>query len=329
MSRPRFRAFALLVVLVMLFGTIAPALAQDATPAADGGSAFAELGLPEIAVTITETAYEGVPADLAAGRYVLTVSNALEPVEGPFGPESAGAGFLQIPEEMTAEEFIAEVGPPAATPEAADAAASPMADEEEFMQPPPWYYEITLAGGPHALPGETRSAVIDLTPGEWVLWWGESPGAPQPPVPVTVTGEAPADQLDMNADLRIEMSEYTFTFPTPLTAGSHVVELANVGDQPHFIGMVRVPEGTTLDDVMALYAAVEAMAEDPMATPTGGLHFADIDFVLHTADQSAGVTAWYTVDLEPGTYLAVCFVPDVESGIPHALLGMTQIVEVE
>jgi hypothetical protein len=327
MFRPRFRSFALLALLLTLFGSITPALAQEATPATDGGSAFAELGLPEIAVTITETAYEGAPTELEAGRYVLSVTNALEPVEGPFGPESAGAAFLQIPEEMTAEEVIAEVGPPAATPEAADAAASPMA-EDGFMRPPPWYYETTLAGGPHALPGETRSAVIELTAGEWVLW-AESPGAPQAPVPVTVSGDAPADQPAVSADLRIEMSEYTFTFPTPLTAGSHVIELANVGEQPHFIGMVRVPEGTTLDDVMALYEIFEAMAEDPMATPTGGLTFEDMDFVLHTAYQSPGVTAWYTAELERGTYLAVCFVPDVESGIPHAMLGMTQIVEVE
>ena len=41
------------------------------------------MALPEIAVTITETAFEGVPAELAAGRYVLTVTNALAPAEGP------------------------------------------------------------------------------------------------------------------------------------------------------------------------------------------------------------------------------------------------------
>lgn len=325
MFRPRLCSFALAVALVTLLGSIAPALAQEATPAADGGSGFAELGLPEIAVTITETAYEGVPAELAAGRYLLSVTNAMEPGEGEFGPESAGAGFLQLPDDMTAEDFIAEVGPPAASPEAADAAASPMADGEEMMAPPPWYYETTLAGGPYAVPGETRSAVVELTAGEWVLW-AESPGAPQAPVPVTVTGEAPADQPAVSADVRIEMSEYTFTFPTPLTAGSYVVELANVGEQPHFIGMGRVPDGTTLDDVMALFA----MFEDPMATPAaGGLSFEDIDIVLDTADQSAGVTAWYTAELEPGTYLAVCFIPDPESGIPHAMLGMTQLVEVE
>lgn len=323
MFRLRLRSFTLIAVLLSLLGGAAPALAQEATPAG-GGNPFAELGLPEIAVTVTETAFEGAPAELEAGRYVITVTNALEPTDSPFGPESAGAAFLQLPEDMTADDFFAAGGSPAASPESAGAAASPMAEEDEFMLPPAWYYETTLAGGPYALPGETRSAVIDLTPGEWVLW-AEFPGAPQDPVPVMVTGEAPADQPAVNADLRIEMSEYTFTFPTPLTAGSAVVELANVGEEPHFIGMGRVPDGTTLDDVMGLFA----MFDDPMATPTGGLSFADVDIVLDTADQSAGVTAWYSVELEPGTYLAVCFVPDPVNGIPHAMLGMTQIVEVE
>jgi hypothetical protein len=323
MPRPWFRTFALCVVLLTVLGAGAPAVAQDATPAAGGGTAFAELGLPEIAVTMTDTAYEGVPSELAAGRYVLSITNALTTM----GPgESAGANFLQLPEDMTAEAFITEVGSPPATPETADAAASPMAEgEEEFMLPPPWYYETTMAGGPYAEAGDTRSAVIELTAGEWVLW-AESPDAPQAPVPVTVTGEAPADQPAVSADLRIEMSEYTFTFPTPLTAGSYIVELANVGEQPHFLGMGRVPEGTTLDDIMAMFASFE----DPMATPAaGGLSFEDIDLVLDTADQSAGVTAWYTAELEPGTYLAVCFVPDPKSGTPHAMLGMTQLVEVE
>lgn len=323
----QLRSFAFFVVLLTLLGSVAPALGQEATPASGADSAFAELELPEIAVTITETAYEGAPAELAAGRYVLTLTNAIEPVAGPFGPESAGAAFLKLPEDVTAEDFIAQVGPPSATPMADDAAASPTT-EEEMMAPPPWYYETTLAGGPYAYPGQSASAVIDLTAGEWILW-GEYPGAPQSPVPVTVTGEAPGDQPVPAAGVTIAMDEYSFAFSPDLTAGTQIIELTNVGDQPHFIAMAGVPEGTTIDDAMALFATFEMAEEDAMATPGGGLSFENITPVLDTADQSAGVTAWYTADIAPGTYLLLCFVPDAESGVPHAMLGMTQIVEVE
>jgi hypothetical protein len=45
--------------------------AQDATPTA---ATFADtMGLPELRVQITDTAYEGLPAETAAGRYLLTL----------------------------------------------------------------------------------------------------------------------------------------------------------------------------------------------------------------------------------------------------------------
>jgi hypothetical protein len=35
-----------------------------------------------------------------------------------------------------------------------------------------------------------------------------------------------------------------------------------------------------------------------------------------------GYTNWALPDLEPGEYVAICFVPDPESGLPHFALGM-------
>ncbi len=326
MHHPLLRSFALSVGLVsLLVGGFVPVLAQDATPASGNGNPFADLGLPEIAVTITETAFEGVPAELAAGRYVLTVTNALEAVEGPFGLESSGVNFLQLTEELTAEAFVAQMGAYDATPEAADVAASPTAEDEGSLAPPSWFYEVALPGGPYALPGETAAAVIDLTAGAWILW-GEYPGAPQPPVPVTVTGDAPADVPAVNADIQIKMVEYAFVIPTPLPAGSRVIELANVGQEPHFFTMAHVPDGTAADDALAAFFARYG---DPAATPAGGLRAEDLTIAFVHGTQSAGTTAWYAADLTPGTYLAVCFIPDPVNGIPHAMLGMTQIVEVE
>lgn len=324
MAHHLLRRFRFVVVLVaFLGGGLAPAVAQDGTPAAGGGNPFAALGLPEIAVTITEDAFKGVPTELAAGRYVLSVTNLLGESEMAADPGGAGVGFLQLPPEMTGEAFVAQMSPSEGTPEVSGDVASPAA-EEGSMTPPPWYYEVMLAGGPYAVPGERDWAVIDLAAGDWVLW-GETPGAPQRPVPVTVTGAAPADVPTVRSDIRVEMSEYAFSFTPTLTAGTHVIEVANVGEQPHFVFLGGVPDGTTVDDALALFASVG----DPAATPDGGLAMEEITEVLDTADQSAGVTAWYTADLGPGTYLAVCFVPDPASGTPHAMLGMTQIVEVE
>ncbi|HEX2194576.1 MAG TPA: hypothetical protein VHK63_06450, partial [Candidatus Limnocylindria bacterium] len=44
---------------------------------------------------------------------------------------------------------------------------------------------------------------------------------------------------------------------------------------------------------------------------------------------SAGQTSWLALDLQPGTYVALCFVPDEQTGTPHALMGMVSIFTVD
>ncbi len=46
------------------------------------------------------------------------------------------------------------------------------------------------------------------------------------------------------------------------------------------------------------------------------------------ATLSMGGAEWIPVDLEPGTYVLDYFVPDIQSGIPHAYLGMYDVVTV-
>ena len=50
----------------------------------------------------------------------------------------------------------------------------------------------------------------------------------------------------------------------------------------------------------------------------------DFDFVL-----PQNISARSQIDLEPGTYMALCFLPDVSgSGIPHVMLGMIETFDV-
>ena len=69
--------FGFLAALLFLPMSVASVLAaQDATPAT-ADSAFADLGLPTLDVTVTADAYEGIPESIEAGRYLVTVT-ALE-----------------------------------------------------------------------------------------------------------------------------------------------------------------------------------------------------------------------------------------------------------
>ncbi len=303
----------LLTVLVSItlsitgFGGVA---AQDATPTS---ATFADtMGLPELRVQVTESAYEGLPAETAAGRYLLTLEVS--------AAEGAGLNFLQLPEGMTFDDFMAVLmGQPAASPEAME--GTPGAEAGPPEGAPEWYFQAEMAGGTAGF-GGTAQAIIDLTPGEWVAWAG-FPGAPQSPVGLTVTGEAgatPAAGAAPAADVTVSMYEYDFTVEGTLTPGPHVFAVTTVGAQPHEMFMLRAPEPVT-EEQIAQVLELEMQGGTP--APDADVPNPD-EFIPVTSmtPLSMGKTGWIPVTLEAGTNIVRCFVPEIESGMPHAYHGM-------
>ena len=330
------RMLAMIVLLLALSTsgfTASLAVAQEATPTAGADRMFTEmLGLPELAITATADAFEGVPAETAAGRYVVTVTAA---PDTEFG---AGVDFIMLPEGMAFDEFATTVaGPPAGAPGAADgtpgaeAMASPEAGGGESDQPPEWYYQTYLAGGTLADAGFSSQVMLDLRPGIYAVWGG--PGVPQQPVELRVTGEAmasPAAGAEPPTGATITMFEYGFTLDGALTVGPQVLKIANVGAQPHFTILVRPNGPVTKEQVMALLEA--EMAGTPTADAAAAAGVSNPDewtIVGYAGTLSMGATEWITADLEAGTYVLACFVPDIESGMPHAYLGMVDVVTVD
>ncbi len=268
--------------------------AQDqASPeAAAIPAAWGNLVLPELNLTVTDVV-EGVPDSTEAGRYLLTVT--ADPIsDGP----PPGVMILQLPEGMSLDEAEAQ------------AHASPDG-------PPPFYYEALLAGGASVDADGTGVSIIDLLPGEWVV---AGTYFSRPPVVFTVNGEMPAELPEPESTATFTLAEMTIEISDGApVAGENVFRIENQGEQPHFIEIVKVPDGTTEEDAEAWLEA------DMSGTPVVDL---DVEFVTTTPDQSAGVTQWVTVTLEPGTYEALCFVPDPESGMPHAFMGMHTLFEV-
>jgi hypothetical protein len=317
----RGSVLATVVAVVLLCTGLAGVAAQEATPTS---AMFADtMGLPEVRVLITDTAYEGLPAETAAGRYLLTLE--VETAEG------GGLNFLQLPEGMTFDDFMALLaGPPAASPEAMmgtpGAEAGPPEGEGED-RPPEWYFQAEMAGGTGAFAGPAQ-AIIDLTPGEWIAWAG-FPDAPQAPVGLTVTGEAgatPAAGAEPAADVTVTMFEYDFAVEGTLTPGSHVFAVTNVGAQPHEMFMLRAP-GPVTEEQVAQVLDMEMTG----ATPAADADLPNPEEFFPAAAMtplSMGKTGWIPVNLEAGTYIMLCFVPDIESGMPHAYHGMYQVITV-
>src|SRR5215218_10970646 len=96
------------MALVLLCTGMVSAAAQEATP----GATFADtMGLPELQVQVTDSAFEGLPAETPAGRYLLTLD--VQAADG------GSLNFMQLPEGMSVDDFMSMLaGPPAASPEA-------------------------------------------------------------------------------------------------------------------------------------------------------------------------------------------------------------------
>jgi hypothetical protein len=282
------RTLALATALLVLVLGGAAVSAQSAAPAA---SNLSEMGYPELTIVAKGDHFEA-PEAVEAGRYLLIASN-------PEGQPGTEVSLTLLPEGETLDGTLA-------------AFAS--------GDIPAWLFETTFLGGPimpRDLHGKEQRAVVDLTPGDWIVW---SPGNPTPaPRLLTVTGDAAAvaTAADPEADVEVELQEYAFTMPEEIPAGPRVWQVTNVGTQPHFIELVKTPEPVTMEQMTAI------LFGDGGATPAPGAPNPDEFFGAGgLATMSVGTTGWIELDLEPGYYVAMCFVPDAASGMPHAMMGM-------
>jgi hypothetical protein len=315
------RQFALGSAAGLAALSILPARAMLVS-AQDAGDLSA-MGYPELDITVTPTGFEGVPESTAAGRYLLKLTSTI-----PAGDTSnSGAiGFMSgTPIGMNAADllqFIGGVG--ASSGEASPAAAgpSPEAGGDEGQPLPLEVYQLHFAGGVFAPPGQTAQAVIDLTPGEYVVW-GDDPSVPQQPVTLTVTGDFPQDIKDPTADITATLVDFAITLDGSLTAGKHILKVQHHGAQPHFLDIEKGPDEMTKEMVMAAFTG--EMSGTPEA---GGISEQSMQPVFYSPTQSIGTTTWQVIDLTAGTFLAACFFPTAGTGVPHAMNGMVDVFKV-
>ncbi len=295
------RLLTLLLLALMLATFSRGVIAQDATPTADS-SLISALDYPVIEYTTDGTTLTG-PTELEAGRYQLKVL-----VDNPI--EDWSFDFYSPSEGMTADELLTSL-----------AGVDTTADEA-----PDFFYQIGQGGGVES-PGNV--GIVQLTEGEWVatvMFYGESPSSVATQK-VTVTGELPEyttieDAIDVTlADLSIEM-------PDVIAAGPHVWQVTNTGALPHFVFIMNPGGELTTEDavngVKLFYGmadatpAAEGSAQDPMSwQDVGG-----------SSPITNGVTTFFELDLEPGTYIAFCFIEGPGELGSHALHGMTKVFTV-
>jgi len=129
--------------------------------------------------------------------------------------------------------------------------------------------------------------------------------------PATAAAPAP----DPQADVVVTLSDYLFTFSTPLTAGTHTIRVENAGPQVHEIGIEQLAPGKTMADWQQWLA--KGMQGVGPSKPLGGI-----------TGPNVGKTGWFTITLPPGRYVLTCYVPDAHDGKPHVVHGMVQEITV-
>ena len=182
--------------------------------------------------------------------------------------------------------------------------------------PPAW---TTNVGGPNpALPGGSAEATLSLEAGNYVMvCFVPSPGEAAPHVmkgmmggfkvlPAKSGGSAPA------TDATIHLSDYTFMIDKPLAAGHHVLNVTNDAEQAHEIVLVQLAPGKTIAD-MGDWVEKTMMKGPPPGKPMGGM-----------APLSKGRSGSFPIDLTPGRYGMICFMPDAKDAKTHFVHGMTK-----
>ncbi len=299
-SRARVKALPAIMAFglgMSNLGSINRLLAQESTGAAT--PAGMPTGLEEISLEITEDGVTGMPESLEAGRYLVNVTG---PASGEMGP--SGVIFVQFPEGVTSESAYEDT----------------MAAQDGM---PSWFMDTHWGGGVTLAQGTESWGVIDFTPGAWAT---STLFGTTMPVDFEVTGEMPADLPAVESNVTLGLGEMVIEIDEgEFVAGDNIITIINHGVQIHFVEFASVPDGTTLE-------MVEATMDSFMtgAPPAGdALNEEDLIPIAYMPDISGSVQQTLPLHLEAGTYFLTCWVPDMETGMPHAMMGMWTLVTIE
>lgn len=180
----------------------------------------------------------------------------------------------------------------------------------------------SAAGGADSIqPGAYQDVVEHLTPGRYVAVCLDT----------TPTG-VPHFLLGMH-ELFTAVGDDDFTAPAAngtVIETDHLIQLPRVihesrslilrvavSSQTHELQLASVPAGTTKEQLLDCLQGKKCTLSGPPMDAGGA------------AGLAPGQSQWVELHLKPGTYVAWCFVPDIHTGMPHALMGMLTVFTVE
>jgi hypothetical protein len=241
-------------------------------------------------VTVTTSDYRfEAPDEIPAGLTAIHLVNK--------GPSLHHIQLMKLEEGKTLDDFLAAL---------------------KGEHPPTW---ATPAGGP-APPevGDTSISIEALEPGNYALicFIPAEDGMPHVVKGMSralkVVGPSRAAASEPQADIVVKLVDYDFELSKPLTAGKHTIRVDNASPQPHEIAIVRLNPGKKPADFAA-------WGMKPVGPPPGRIH-GGLSGIMPDSH------SFIEVDLPPGEYGLLCFLPDAKDGKPHFEHGMAKQTQV-
>ncbi|MFN8487228.1 MAG: hypothetical protein U0350_06520 [Caldilineaceae bacterium] len=246
--------------------------------------------MPEVTIKLTDQGLV-VPAEIPAGVVTVTTENDLSPAKQD--PTRCGDGIVlvQLSAGVSKTAFL-------------EAAAQGMPDLKLG----------TLLGGSCAKNDAPAHDIFDLQPGSYLaVRISETPDVAE--INVKETGNQAAAPT---ATVKVQMVDFSFIMPDEIKAGAQLWEFTNNGKQAHFMDIVRLKDGVSLDDFLKAVMAEHPSGPPPATEPA------------YWSITNPGATGWSHLNLEPGVYYALCFASDTASQEHkmHVQEGMVRMFKV-
>ncbi|MBZ0305817.1 MAG: hypothetical protein K8I82_07090 [Anaerolineae bacterium] len=161
----------------------------------------------------------------------------------------------------------------------------------------------TPLGGLMVAPGAVQDVTYEFSDGTYLI----ADMAREMPAMTFFEINAPA------ADFTIQLVDFAFVMPDEIQAGEMVWEIQNAGTEPHEFVVFRInDENLSEQEVRDL-----VMSDEPSE---------QVEQVFFWAPMKAESRAWTTVNLEPGSYVFICFLELHDHN--HIQEGMIRFVTV-
>jgi len=284
-----FKVEFLLNKRVILLFTALAALTLVASACQASGQASS---IPEVVIKASDYTYDN-PAEIQAGPTYIKMENV--------GEEFHHVQLLRLNDGVTLEQFQAAL-------QQGEDAALPL---------------VTLHGGVGVLAkGDSGRVLMDIPEGQYLLacFIPSSDGIPHlakgmlTPMKVVANESTEAVQIP-EADVKVALKDFNFVLPENINSGKQTWEISNEGPQPHEIMVMKLGDNMTMADIQAYFESMEG------APP--------FEFMGGMQGLSVGEKGILELNLNPGSYIIACGIPDPASGQPHSELGMVMQFDVQ